>query len=201
MEMTCRICGLVCQGPKGLHRHIQAKHGMRAFGYYLLYLDHLQERVRAEVQEKVVVKRLGPCWEWQGGLSTGGYGRFRVAGAPTTAAHRLSYLAFRGVVLPEARVLLHRCDYPKCVNHEHLLPGTYTENNRDRDRKGRMSRGEDHYAAKLTVEKVKKIDQLRAWGWTYPEIAEEVGVARSTVDNAYNRRTFGHLPRFEPEMF
>ncbi len=197
----CRMCGRVCDGPRGLHKHVHAQHGLRALDYYTLYLDALQERVRLDIEERVVVERLGPCWHWTGSVSTGGYGRFRVAGAPTTAAHRLSYFAFRGVLLPETRVLLHRCDHPRCVNPDHLLPGTNFENVQDRNQKGRTSRGGQHYRAKLQDEDIPRIDQLREWGWTYPEIAAEMGVARSTVDNAYNRRTFSHVPKQELEMF
>lgn len=37
-------------------------------------------------------------------------------------------------------VLLHRCDTPSCVRHEHITYGTYSDNVRDAALKGRLNR-------------------------------------------------------------
>lgn len=51
-------------------------------------------------------------------------------------AHVFSYLAFKGKYRA-GRVLLHACDNPRCVNPDHLKPGTQSQNVRDCVRKGR----------------------------------------------------------------
>jgi len=83
--------------------------------------------------EKVDMR--GHCWEWTAAKTSCGYGRFKVEGK-TVGAHRVSYELHYGEI-PEEMCVLHTCDTPPCVNPEHLFLGTPTDNNRDRDQKGR----------------------------------------------------------------
>lgn len=80
------------------------------------------------------------CWEWQGGKSGQGYGRFKVAGR-LWSPHRIAVAAIDGGIPPSASyhgfVVMHSCDNPSCCNPAHLKIGTHSENVRDMDRKGR----------------------------------------------------------------
>lgn len=81
------------------------------------------------------------CWEWQGRRDRNGYGRIdrRQEGdhrAYPMLAHRMTYQELRGPVSDDLAVC-HACDNPPCCNPHHLWLGTQTENNRDRDAKGR----------------------------------------------------------------
>lgn len=60
------------------------------------------------------------CWFWQGGMSTGGYGRFRLPDR-TVKAHTVAYELLIGPV-PRAQLLDHLCLNPPCVNPWHLDP-------------------------------------------------------------------------------
>lgn len=68
----------------------------------------------------------GGCWEWQGALTTGGYGHLRVAGK-SRAAHRLTYEVMRSEI-PTGLQLDHLCRVRHCVNPWHLEPVTQAVN-------------------------------------------------------------------------
>lgn len=74
------------------------------------------------------------CLVWQGRLWNHGYGYF----PGHKLAHRISYLMNVGVI-PKGLCVLHHCDNKKCVNPEHLWLGTYKDNNRDKEKKGRAN--------------------------------------------------------------
>lgn len=73
----------------------------------------------------------GGCWEWQGSVSSAGYGYLG-----RTLAHRRSYELFVGSI-PDGLVLDHLCRNAACVNPDHLEPVTQRENVR-RGLKGEM---------------------------------------------------------------
>lgn len=58
-----------------------------------------------------------------------GYGTF-VTGGKSYAAHKLSYLITHGDIA-KGLVVRHRCGDSRCVNPEHLIAGTQSENMRD----------------------------------------------------------------------
>ncbi len=90
----------------------------------------------------VETKNVQQCWEWRGGLSGSGYGRFYVRTdsgdeGEQRLAHRLSWEMHFGAV-PEDLYVLHKCDNRKCVNPLHLFVGTQSDNMRDCASKGRV---------------------------------------------------------------
>lgn len=71
------------------------------------------------------------CWEWQGGLSPYGYGRYCIGDSRKPGchvqAHRFAYEDKVGPI-PEGLVLDHLCANQRCVNPSHLEPVTFQEN-------------------------------------------------------------------------
>lgn len=79
------------------------------------------------------------CIEWTGERNAAGYGRFWSRGK-RFFAHRFAWSFWNGSI-PAGLFVCHRCDNPKCVNHEHLFVGTQTDNRRDCVAKGRAKNG------------------------------------------------------------
>lgn len=83
------------------------------------------------------------CWEWRGGLDTGGYGHFNVPGdggrLRAARAHRMAWTLRHGD--PGESHVLHRCDNRLCVNPAHLFLGTNADNVADKVSKGRQAKG------------------------------------------------------------
>lgn len=73
------------------------------------------------------------CWLWTGST--------RDPRAPA----RWSYRLHKGE--PGKLFVCHECDNPRCVNPNHLWLGTAHDNAKDRDAKGRTSRGPEHAAS------------------------------------------------------
>jgi len=79
-----------------------------------------------------------------------GYGVFQWSEGISYRAHRLAWFLATGV-WPD-KLVLHRCDVRLCVRKSHLFTGTYTDNNRDMERKGRSN----HFRDKLGRFKTKE---------------------------------------------
>jgi hypothetical protein len=77
------------------------------------------------------VDKTGECWEWQGPLSSSGYGVIGVGprGAGLVRTHRLAYELTVGPILDQMQ-LDHLCQNKRCCNPEHLEPVTQAENMR-----------------------------------------------------------------------
>lgn len=70
-----------------------------------------------------------PCWLWQGGTSSKGYGWL---GHLRVYAHRYMWTVMRGPIpkVPKRMELDHLCRNPRCVNPQHLEVVTHQENMR-----------------------------------------------------------------------
>ena len=143
--------------------------------------------------EKVSVDSRTGCWTWNGGVNACGYGQFRL-GSKMVYAHRLAWMiAFGDIPFPGAEVM-HSCDNPSCVNPDHLMPGTHTDNMQDMAQKGRAKgklSGEANGRATLTADQVADI--RRAYELTKGSvsyIAKTFGISRGTAGNIIAGRTW-----------
>jgi hypothetical protein len=146
--------------------------------------------------DQVIFLRATGCWAWTGSAYGGRdfhrSGGFQVAGK-TWQAHRFAYVLFNGPI-PEGLCVLHRCDFPLCVNPTHLFLGTVGANNVDRTCKNRSARGGRNGSAKLTEEQVRAVRAASAAGKSARRIAKEHEIPCTTVRNILHRRTWKHVP-------
>lgn len=134
------------------------------------------------------------CWEWQGALTTRGYGQVTrraidPPGPKSVSAHRLAYTLCVSPV-PDGLFVLHRCDNRRCCNPEHLFLGTQRDNIRDMHAKGRGGKA----SVRLSDAEVLSARRLRQQGQTYVAIAKRFGVEKTTVRRAITGETWKHLP-------
>ena len=132
---------------------------------------------------KIKVDPATGCHEWQGSLNQKGYGNFWYS-KKCQKAHRVAWYLRYGE-WPE--VCCHKCDNPRCVNPEHLFNGTYSDNARDRDRKGRSGR------RKLTPELVAEARERYRQGETQRSLAKEMGVSPATMCLAISGKQWSSL--------
>jgi transcriptional regulator with XRE-family HTH domain len=90
--------------------------------------------------------------------------------------------------------VLHRCDNPPRVRPLHLFLGDATDNNRDRQQKGRTrgwaGRVEDaHHAFRVTAAQTSQMLVMRRSGATQQDIADVFGVSRGHVSKILRGQT------------
>ena len=123
------------------------------------------------------------CWELHGATDKKGYARMNVAGH-NVAAYMVAFVAVYGDV--ERQVVMHSCDNPKCVNPEHLSPGTYHQNNADM-----WARGRGVGQRKLTDGQVKEIRELcDARVASQDRIASMYGVTQAVIHRIKTRKSY-----------
>lgn len=141
--------------------------------------------------DKVVRKSADECWGWSG-FKYKGYGRMRY-GAVSVGAHRFSYMLHTGPI-PDGLTVLHSCDNPECTNPAHLSLGTNTDNNRDRDLKGRAASGERAGRVTLTEAEVRDMRAVyAAGGISMRKVAQRFGRPEPTVMGVLTGRTWRHV--------
>ena len=85
----------------------------------------------ANFWSRVDVKSPEECWEYKTSKNKAGYARIRV-GTRTLYAHRYAWELRYKQEVPKGMKILHHCDNPSCVNHNHLYCGTPGDNMLDR---------------------------------------------------------------------
>lgn len=130
-------------------RHKQARNTPRVRFAARANEDAVFAEGRASELWDRVAKRATGCWEWTGGVNSGGYGSMRLGpkrpgGRPQVRPHRFAYYLANGPI-PAGYIIRHTCDNPRCCNPAHLIAGTDADNAHDRAARGR---GVYHYAHK-----------------------------------------------------
>lgn len=125
--------------------------------------------------------RVGTCLEWVRCLNTDGYPRTSWKGSPNGKVHRIIYeLVYKVDVT--GKIIRHTCDNPKCINPEHLLIGTTTDNMLDRDKRDR------HGASKVSNKEVKMIRDLYKTGnYLQKDLAFQFKINPRTISSIITR--------------
>lgn len=152
---------------------------------------------------KVRICSPNECWEWQGAVTSSGYGNLSWHGLHVQA-HRVAYfLTNGGISLPTnfrqegaaaryRRFVLHKCDNRLCCNPEHLFLGSMRSNLLDAYAKGRKAQPKSKHAnAKLTATQVVAIRRRYDIGKnTQQQLAVEFGVTQRAISLIVRRESY-----------
>lgn len=100
----------------------------------------IEKSITERFWEKVDKIGKDKCWNWTGYHNSVGYGRMGDGNRGLILAHRLSWEIHFGPI-PIGKLVLHKCDNPKCINPNHLYIGTYSDNNMDRAKRNPNNQG------------------------------------------------------------
>lgn len=110
--------------------------------------------------------------------NTFGYPQYSIKGKNKNM-HRYIYEIHNGPI-PKGVIIRHTCDNPKCINHQHLIPGTLADNARDREERNRGAKGEHNGGGgKLTKQNV--LDILADTNSTLQQLADRYGVTNAII--------------------
>lgn len=133
-------------------------------------------------------RKVGDCMVWKGATANG---YARVGGYPNEKYVHREVFNYANGFYPE--VVMHTCDTPPCINPKHLVAGTPKLNAEDMVEKGRSAHGVRCARAKLTEAKVIELRAKHAQGSTYSKLSKEYKLARSTISNICERKTWRHI--------
>lgn len=138
----------------------------------------VSKRFFEKVDKQGPLKIKTRCWVWTGSITPQGYGRLWV-NRESVGVHRVSWELHNGP-LPKGMHVLHRCDFPCCVNPDHLFIGSAMDNVRDKIEKGRAKIG----TFKTTPEMREAMRKRWKSGVKQTQVAKEFGVCLRTVARA-----------------
>lgn len=143
------------------------------------------ELTRETVFQYCTIDPTTGCWNWT---------RYCDKNGRPTVEHRCrTYYAYRFVYAlfkkptPDGILACHTCDNPRCVNPEHVFPGTHADNTQDAISKGRFRSGN---IRKLVPDQVREIRRLREGGAAYEEIAPSFNIHPHTAYAICARKTW-----------
>jgi hypothetical protein len=156
------------------------------------------ERMRARFMKQIVPEPNSGCWLFDCAPGPQEYSRF-CFDKKVYRAHRIAYALFISDVAEDIDVC-HRCDFPPCVNPDHLFLGTSADNHADMKVKGRSTKGPGFFGESsprsvLTNELVSKLRaEYARGGISQHALARKYGINRNTIESFLSRRTWRHLP-------
>ncbi len=159
-------------------------------------MKRLEHQLPIQAKERFFAKtkpiNQNGCIEWTA-CTDKGYGVFYMNGT-NILAHRFAYKLFHGQ-LSKTDCVLHKCDNPICINHEHLFLGSRDDNNKDRNNKGRQfhARGELQGAHKLKEFQVLDIRKRIALGERNMDLALEYKVSRDMISLIKHKKRWKHI--------
>lgn len=133
----CRICASERRGGNGL-RCIHCNETRPEPFKFAKFCSR-----ECHIRHFTVIDPISQCWNWNGHVNEKGYGRIgikRNRRSLSVSAHRMSYETFKDPI-GRGLDILHLCHNRRCVNPDHLSPGTKKENNATHQQ--RISRGID----------------------------------------------------------
>ena len=146
--------------------------------------------VAERLLSKYVITDSG-CWEYTGGLNSGGYGNIW-DNRRTRSAHVVSF-EVHCEPIPQGMSVLHSCDNRCCINPKHLFLGTAQDNIDDMITKGRDGfSGQRNGRALLTQNDIIAIRSILP-KYSQEYIANMYGVSRSTIAAIKSGRNWGTM--------
>jgi hypothetical protein len=130
------------------------------------------------------------CRLWPYALNSAGYGHL-VLGGKNILAHRLICEMAYGPAPAEKPEAAHLCGngHKGCINRTHLEWKSRKSNAEDMVAHGRSCRGEKHYMARLTEEKVRFI-RSNAETMTIEDFMQKFDVSRGVIHHALKRNSW-----------
>lgn len=195
MKLFCASCGYyrtVCARElcRSCYNKFWSAGGLAVFHTVSNIADYDDKFLR-RCHKKTVISEVTGCWEWQGGLTGGGYAVTSYKGRQV-GLHRQSYIIHHGPLNDGAQAR-HTCDNRRCWNPDHLVAGTALDNAQDAIERDRLSRGTRRYNAKITDEIALLIKAQAAAGVSHSAIAKEYGYSRPNVTRLVNGHIWKHL--------
>ncbi len=122
------------------------------------------------------------CWIWPGNNSRG-YGVFKIDRS-SYSPHRVAWTLANVKDIPDGMLVRHDCDQPRCVNPNHLILGSRSQNNQAMVERGRRCKTPRKPLDLLTQDKIRyhfmhSTDSIAA-------TARRFGVTRKTVSRIVN---------------
>lgn len=133
------------------------------------------------------------CWTCVSHISTSGFYPIIQRNGKLIRMSHFIYEKYYGRISKSSHVL-HRCDNPQCINPKHLFLGSNYDNVKDRDRKGRQSKGSERPSAKLKERDIPMIRALLAEGQFQKIIAEKYNVSQKAICDIANGKSWKHVP-------
>jgi len=135
------------------------------------------------------------CLIWKDSIDWDGYGHTWIDGR-TVNVHRFIAAHVAGLTLNNLNrhdIVRHTCDNPSCINPEHLIIGTASENMQDASNKGR-TRGENSPHHYLTEEDVRAIrTEYKNTRITQARLAKKYNVSQVQISNVITRYSWSHV--------
>lgn len=123
------------------------------------------------------------CWPFTGALNNKGRPYFTVAGKKHLA-YRLVYELVNGEGSLVGSIARHKCDNEICCNPAHVEPGDHQDNMND------MKERERHGLPHHTIRAIRTLGDA---GINHRVIADRFGIARSTVSEIVERKSYQHV--------
>lgn len=112
-------------------------------------------------------------------------------GRQNLLASRVAWSVYRGPI-PEGIDVCHHCDFPPCVDPDHLFLGTHADNMADRNRKNRQARLRGEMAGRSKLTQDDALEIFEASG-TLKELSKRYGVHFSTIWGIKRKRAWKHI--------
>jgi len=152
------------------------------------------QSVKHRFFDKVDSMQAGECWNWDGTISDHGYGDFWCLGK-RCRAHRISWEIYYGII-PEGKLVLHRCDNKRCINPAHLYLGTNSDNMKDYIKRSKNPTV-GCFHSRLTSNEAEMVKVLRKYkNLSQTQLAELFSVSRSVIYNVL----YGNITVFKRQI-